>query len=130
MPNRSAPLLACEAARLLGVSAKALRLYEQRGLLQPARSESGYRHYDSDDLRKARDIVALRTLGLGLAEIAAVMQGDALALDLALARREDCPANHSTPFVVPPFAGAAGYEALLSCLATPEVRERVARVPS
>lgn len=36
-----------------------------------------------------------------------------------------CPASHAAPFVVAPFAGAIGHEALVSCLATPEVRERL-----
>ncbi len=32
-----------EAARRLGISAKALRLYEQRGLIAPVRSSAGWR---------------------------------------------------------------------------------------
>ena len=35
-----------------------------------------------------------------------------------------CPANHSPPMLVDPRPGAAGYEALELCLATPEVRAR------
>lgn len=37
-----------------------------------------------------------------------------------------CPANHSIPYFVAPYAGAIGYEALTSCLASPEVRARLA----
>ena len=39
-----------------------------------------------------------------------------------------CPANHSPPMLVEPFPGAAGYEAVASCLASPEVRARTAGV--
>jgi hypothetical protein len=35
-----------------------------------------------------------------------------------------CPANHSPPMFVAPHCGAAGYEALTTCLATPAVRAR------
>jgi DNA-binding transcriptional MerR regulator len=35
-----------------------------------------------------------------------------------------CPANHSPPFRVPPYRGAPGYEAVATCLASPEVRAR------
>ena len=35
-----------------------------------------------------------------------------------------CPANHAVPMGVVPCPGAAGYEALASCLASPEVRAR------
>lgn len=38
-----------------------------------------------------------------------------------------CPANHAPPQVVLPFVGAAGFEAMASCLAPPEVRARLAR---
>jgi len=35
-----------------------------------------------------------------------------------------CPANHSPPISVAPYPGAAGYEAVATCLASPEVRAR------
>ena len=65
--NSSAPFLnASEAASRLGVSAKALRLYEQRGLLAPLRSAAGWRAYGPDEMSRAREIVALRALGFSL----------------------------------------------------------------
>ena len=39
-----------------------------------------------------------------------------------------CPANHAPPSFVIPTPGAAGYEAVATCLASPEVRERSAGV--
>lgn len=70
----SVPLLSpSEAARQLGVSVKALRVYEQRGLLKPSRTESGWRVYGADDMARARDIVTLRALGLSLAEVGEVV---------------------------------------------------------
>jgi hypothetical protein len=35
-----------------------------------------------------------------------------------------CPANHSPPNLVAPYPGAPGYEAVATCLASPEVRAR------
>ncbi|MGH6998366.1 MAG: MerR family transcriptional regulator, partial [Phenylobacterium sp.] len=35
-----------------------------------------------------------------------------------------CPANHAVPTRVAPYAGAPGYEAVATCLASPEVRAR------
>jgi hypothetical protein len=37
-----------------------------------------------------------------------------------------CPANHSPPTRVAPYPGAPGYEAVATCLASPEVRARTA----
>lgn len=79
---------AAQASRVLGVSAKALRIYEDHGLLRPERSEAGYRLYAEADLERARAVVQLRALGLPLAQVAAALQGDAGAMELALAARQ------------------------------------------
>jgi serine/threonine protein phosphatase PrpC len=60
-----------KAARL---TPKALRLYDEVGLLRPAAvdPESGYRLYDPDQLELARLIASLRRIGMPLAEIRTV----------------------------------------------------------
>lgn len=78
-----------EAARQLGVSAKALRLYELRGLLIPSRTVAGWRAYSAADMARAREIVALRALGLSLAEVGrVVLKGDAAGVRPALAAHQ------------------------------------------
>jgi len=74
-----------EAARHLGISAKALRLYEERGLLRPTRNAAGWRAYGPDDVRRAAEIVALRSLGFSLKQVERVVSGDAAGLEPALA---------------------------------------------
>jgi DNA-binding transcriptional MerR regulator len=60
-----------EFARRSRLSPKALRLYDELGLLPPARidDDSGYRYYSASQLDRARLIGALRQLQLPLAEI-------------------------------------------------------------
>ena len=65
-----------EAAYRLGVSAKALRLYEQRGLIAPARTAAGWRAYGPDEMARVAEIAALRELGLSLSQVARVLEGD------------------------------------------------------
>jgi hypothetical protein len=77
-----------EAARRLGISTKALRLYEQRGLITPMRSAAGWRAYGADEMTRAADIVALRALGFSLAEVARVLKGDLRVLEPALAAHQ------------------------------------------
>ena len=77
-----------EAAEQLGVSAKALRLYEQRGLLAPVRTAAGWRAYGPDEMARAAEIVALRALGLSLAQVASVLNGGPQGLELALAAHQ------------------------------------------
>jgi DNA-binding transcriptional MerR regulator len=63
-----------QIAERSGVSAKALRLYEQRGLLKPCtHSQAGYRLYGPDALRRLMQIVLLKRSGFTLAQIMALL---------------------------------------------------------
>jgi DNA-binding transcriptional MerR regulator len=87
--NSSAQFLSpSEAARRLGVSVKALRLYEQRGLIAPARTAAGWRAYGPDEMARVAEIVALRELGLSLSQVARVIGGDSESLEPALAAHQ------------------------------------------
>jgi DNA-binding transcriptional MerR regulator len=77
-----------EAAKRLGVSAKALRLYEQRGLIAPIRTDAGWRTYGPKEMARAAEIAALRALGLSLGQVARVLGGDGQDLEPALAAHQ------------------------------------------
>ncbi|WP_426954952.1 MerR family transcriptional regulator [Muricoccus radiodurans] len=77
-----------EAAQRLGVSAKALRLYEERGLLCPVRTEAGWRAYGPQEMSRAVQIVALRGLGFSLAQVMRVLGGHHEGLEAALAEHQ------------------------------------------
>ncbi|CAN7313795.1 MerR family transcriptional regulator [Devosia sp. LjRoot16] len=81
-------LNASDAASRLGVSAKALRLYEQRGLIVPVRTAAGWRTYGPEQMARAGESVAMRALGLSLAEAKRVLEGDPRGLDAALAAHQ------------------------------------------
>nr|WP_276323107.1 MerR family transcriptional regulator [Streptomyces sp. H23] len=66
-----------ELARETGLSIRALRYYDRLGLLTPsARSEGGHRCYDADDVRRLHRVLALRSFGLPLAQIRAVLDAE------------------------------------------------------
>ncbi|VVE21348.1 MerR family transcriptional regulator [Pandoraea horticolens] len=89
MKDSAVRLNASDAARRLGVSNKALRLYEQHGLVSPGRTAAGYRIYGPADMARAAEVVALRALGLSLAQVARVLSGgDSQALASALASHD------------------------------------------
>jgi DNA-binding transcriptional MerR regulator len=60
-----------EFSAATGLSVKALRLYDERGLLVPARADrtTGYRRYTEDQIATAGRIALLRRAGIGLADI-------------------------------------------------------------
>lgn len=63
-----------ELAQRAGVSTKALRFYEQAGVLpRAARTASGYRDYDDAALARLRFVRAAQAAGLTLAEIRTVI---------------------------------------------------------
>ncbi len=61
------------AAELVGMGSQTLRLYERRGLLEPARSDGGTRRYSSEDLERLRRIAHLVATGVNLAGVAMVL---------------------------------------------------------
>lgn len=71
----SVRLLIGEVAELLGVTTKAIRYYEEIGLLNaPERTEAGYRLYDAQDLLRLYRIKQLQELGLSLDRIRVLLQ--------------------------------------------------------
>lgn len=56
-------------ARLTGLSSRALRFYEARGLVKPLRSASGRRYYGAAELERVHQIMTLKRAGLTLAQI-------------------------------------------------------------
>lgn len=65
-----------EVERLVGVSKKSIRYYEEEGLLTPARENgNGYRSYSDADVRALRTIRLLRRLGIPVDEIRRLQNG-------------------------------------------------------
>lgn len=73
-------LTAAEAAARTGLTIRALRVYEARGLLDPPRTDKGWRLYGPREFQRLGIIQALKSLGLSLAEIARVLAGDTPSL--------------------------------------------------
>ncbi len=66
-----------ELARETGLTVRALRHYDQLGLLSPlSRTGGGHRCYTGADVRRLHRIVALRSLGISLAEIGTLLDGE------------------------------------------------------
>lgn len=62
-------LSVAEVGRLTGLTRKALRHYEQLGLVEPVtRTDAGYRLYDGESLRRIELVNRAKVLGLSLAE--------------------------------------------------------------
>jgi MerR family transcriptional regulator/heat shock protein HspR len=62
------------AAELSGVGEQSLRLYEERGLLTPARTAGGTRRYSDDDLARLQRITDLLTAGVNVAGVGQILE--------------------------------------------------------
>jgi MerR family transcriptional regulator, repressor of the yfmOP operon len=67
-----------EVASELGLTTRAIRYYEEIGLLEPAaRTDGAYRLFDADDVERLRFIKGLRDdAGFSLAEIATLLEDE------------------------------------------------------
>jgi MerR family transcriptional regulator/heat shock protein HspR len=61
------------AAELAGVHPQTLRIYERKGLVDPARTQGGSRRYSDDDILLLRRIQELTNEGLNLAGVQRVL---------------------------------------------------------
>ena len=73
--NPGEPLTIGEVSRLYGVTLRALRFYEQRGLLSPIR-RGGARFYDGAQKIRLQMILKGKHLGFTLTEIAELLEAD------------------------------------------------------
>jgi len=66
-----------EFSQISGLSVKALRFYDEKGLLKPAQVDatSGYRFYDAGSAERARVIARLREFQFSLDDIAGILTG-------------------------------------------------------
>lgn len=63
-----------EVAKKTGLSIKAIRLYEERGLIEPPPRQGRYRVYKERDLEILRLIVEAKALGVTLSQLQDVIQ--------------------------------------------------------
>src|SRR5688572_13355911 len=85
-----------ELAELTGTTTRALRYYEQQGLLPARRGANGHREYDQSDLRLVTEIWSLTGIGFALEETRPFLEclrtghpsGDSCPASVAVYRRK------------------------------------------
>lgn len=67
-----------KVAHLTGLSSKAIKWYEEKGLIRPTRQENQYRMYGMEDIRRLNEIRLLRQVGVSLESIQTMTSVEAL----------------------------------------------------
>jgi len=70
------------AAEIAGVHPQTLRIYERRGLLQPARTSGGNRRYSNADIQRLQRIAELANAGMNLEGIRQVLELESEVIQL------------------------------------------------
>ena len=65
-----------EAEKLLEIPKATIRYYEAEGLIDPARTEKGYRDYSDADIARLKQIIILRKMGISVDAIRRIQQGE------------------------------------------------------
>ena len=76
-----------EVVRITGLTKKAIRLYEDRGLITVERCENGYRDYSEKDVKTLKQIKLLRAAGVSITDIRLLFSG-MLSLDDVIEKRK------------------------------------------
>lgn len=79
--SRRAVYVISVAAELAGVHAQTLRIYERKGLVDPARTPGGSRRYSDEDIRLLRRVAELTQEGMNLVGVKRIL---ALEAEVAL----------------------------------------------
>ena len=69
-----------EAARRVGCTQRAIKFYQEKGLLCVRKSENGYHDYTEADIDRLHAISAYRKLGIALSDIRRLLDGEDRAL--------------------------------------------------
>lgn len=71
-------MLIGEIADFFGISRKAIRLYEKKGIIKPVKVDlqNGYRYYSAEQVQQLNALLELKTLGFSLDEIKTVIDGN------------------------------------------------------
>lgn len=91
--NHDHVLTAAECAERLGLTVRALRVYEDRGLISPRRTEKNWRLYGGAEIARLTEILALKRLGLSLTRITILLAGTAPDLGQTLAIQQSALAD-------------------------------------
>ena len=93
--NDTSPLMtAAECAREIGITVRALRVYEDHGLLSPQRSAKNWRLYGAREISRLNEILTFKAMGFNLARITELLSGHENTMDAMLALQQTRLTDH------------------------------------
>lgn len=81
-------MLRSEIQKITGLTRKAIEYYEEKGLINPRKTENGYRDYGNRELVVLTKISLLRKLGIGITDIEQCLSSDENVLSSVLRKKQ------------------------------------------
>lgn len=81
-------MLRKEIQNKTGLTRKAIEYYEKKGLINPKKSENGYRDYSMKDLEILNEVALFRKIGMNIAEIENYLSSGISSLSSILRRKQ------------------------------------------
>lgn len=91
-------MLISEVTEQTGLSKKAIRFYEEKGLIKVARKENSYREYLEDDVQTLNKIKFLRMCGISVSDIKLLFENMVTLDDLLQKRKKEIESEHDLYF--------------------------------
>ena len=91
-------MLISEVTEQIGLSKKAIRFYEEKGLIKVARKENGYREYSEGDVLALNKIKFLRMCGISVSDIKLLFENMVTLDDLLQKRKKEIESEHDLHF--------------------------------
>ena len=79
-----------EVVKEAGLSKRAVKYYEEEGLLTVKKDQNGYRNYSEENIRTLKEISVYRKLGIGIKEIKKLLAGDDKDLLMRIYKEKAC----------------------------------------
>ena len=65
-----------EISKELGITKRAIKFYEEKGLLSVPKDENGYRNYSQEHIKVLKTISIYRKLGIGIGDIQRMIENE------------------------------------------------------
>ena len=78
-----------EAIKQVDLSKRAIKFYEEKGLLKTKRESNGYRNYTDEDIRLLKEISSYRKMGIGLADIKRILVDKSVLKQILIEKKKE-----------------------------------------
>lgn len=78
-----------EVIRQVDLSKRAIKLYEEKGLLKIKRDSNGYRNYTKDDISLLKEISSYRKMGIGLTDIKRILTDKSVLKQILIEKKKE-----------------------------------------